>query len=144
LKCGVCGGLKSEAEFSVARSKRRGRSYTCRKCQKKYWAKYYRRYYEKNRKRRIRQNIELKRGRVKRNHAWVLEYFRVHPCVDCGETDPVVLEFDHIRGKKFGDVATIVGHGNSLELVIAEVKKCEVVCANCHRRRTARRRIALV
>lgn len=67
----------------------------------------------------------------------LMEYFEWHPCVDCGETDGRVLEFDHLRDKDFNI-------GNALrdrpwDLILAEMDKCEVVCANCHRRRTARR-----
>ena len=60
-----------------------------------------------------------------------------HPCVDCGETDPIVLEFDHLRDKKFSIAKGWRGH--EWQKVLDEIAKCEVVCANCHRRRTARR-----
>jgi hypothetical protein len=60
--------------------------------------------------------------------------------VDCGESDPIVLEFDHIRGKKVGDVSTLAGQAFSWHKLSAEIAKCEVRCANCHRRRTYERR----
>ena len=66
-----------------------------------------------------------------------MAYFRDHPCVDCGETDPVVLEFDHLRDKKFG-IATGIRNRNWQD-VLDEIAKCDVVCANCHRRRTTKR-----
>lgn len=72
---------------------------------------------------------------------YLIEYFKTHPCVDCGEGDPVVLEFDHLRDKSF-DVGTGL-RDRPWQSVLAEMKKCEVVCANCHRRRTASRRGAL-
>jgi hypothetical protein len=68
---------------------------------------------------------------------WLLEYFKTHPCSDCGEVDPVVLEFDHLRDKAF-DVAQALPYRN-WSSILAEIEKCDVVCANCHRRRTARR-----
>ena len=61
-----------------------------------------------------------------------------NPCVDCGEGDPVVLEFDHLRDKRFSIGQELVRR--SWRSILAEIEKCEVVCANCHRRRTARRR----
>jgi hypothetical protein len=72
---------------------------------------------------------------------YLIEYFRTHPCVDCGEADAVVLEFDHLRDKSF-DVAQSLPY-RSWQSILDEIAKCEVVCANCHRRRTARRRGSL-
>jgi hypothetical protein len=63
-------------------------------------------------------------------------YLSVHPCVDCGESDPIVLEFDHISDK-IGAVSELF-HKASLNVVKNEISKCEVRCANCHRRKTAR------
>ena len=68
----------------------------------------------------------------------IIEYFRANPCIDCGETDPLVLEFDHLRDKKF-EVSQAF-YGRSWQSILDEIAKCYVVCANCHRRRTARRR----
>ena len=68
----------------------------------------------------------------------LIEYFETHPCVDCGETDPVVLEFDHLAAKSF-DIGQSIDR-RPWAAILAEIEKCEVVCANCHRRRTAIRR----
>ena len=68
----------------------------------------------------------------------LLEYFATHPCVDCGESDPVVLEFDHLRDKSFSIGAKLTNY--SWTAIEAEIEKGEVVCGNCHKRRTARRR----
>jgi hypothetical protein len=57
--------------------------------------------------------------------------------VDCGETDPLVLEFDHLRDKRF-NIGNALPYRNWAS-ILAEIEKCAVVCANCHRRRTARR-----
>lgn len=74
-----------------------------------------------------------------RNKQFVWDYLRNHPCVDCGETDIVVLEFDHVRGEKYKNVSLIAGCSSGLQTLISEIEKCEVVCANCHRKRTAMR-----
>lgn len=65
------------------------------------------------------------------------EYLESHPCVDCGESDPVVLEFDHVRGEKTRPVSILVKW--SWGRVVEEIEKCAVRCANCHRRVTASR-----
>jgi hypothetical protein len=57
------------------------------------------------------------------------------------ERDPVVLEFDHLRDKSFNIGSKLVHC--SWEKVLAEIAKCEVVCANCHRRRTSARKGAV-
>ena len=62
-------------------------------------------------------------------------------CTDCGfNTHPAALDFDHLPGfEKSETVAVLVGAGK-LDLALAEIKKCQVVCANCHRIRTAQRK----
>jgi hypothetical protein len=56
--------------------------------------------------------------------------------VDCGETDIIVLQFDHVRGKKTNAVSKLVSMGYGLDTIKEEINKCEVRCANCHTRRT--------
>lgn len=65
----------------------------------------------------------------------ILDYFKAHPCVDCGESDPIVLDFDHLKDK-IRCVSQMV-RAYSLEKIRAEIAKCEVRCSNCHRRKTA-------
>jgi hypothetical protein len=69
-------------------------------------------------------------------HLW--DYLLTHPCVDCGEVDPVVLEFDHVRGEKVAALSDMAKRQFSLAKLDAEIAKCEVRCANCHKRKTAR------
>jgi hypothetical protein len=67
----------------------------------------------------------------------VVAYLLEHPCVDCGETDWQVLDFDHRDpGTKCDHVARLV-HNASWATVLQEIEKCDVRCANCHRRKTA-------
>lgn len=62
------------------------------------------------------------------------------PCTDCGNTFPAVcMDFDHVRGVKVANVCTMVHEGMSQGMVLREIEKCELVCANCHRIRTADR-----
>jgi hypothetical protein len=85
---------------------------------------------------RVRKEaIRLERTR------YLLSFFEGHPCVDCGESDPVVLEFDHLSDKSFAIGTKLVQF--AWQTILDEIEKCEVVCANCHRRRTARRRGAV-
>lgn len=74
-----------------------------------------------------------------RNQRHVWAYLDSHPCVDCTESDPVVLQFDHVRGIKWKNISTLVGHGYSIAQINTEIAKCDVRCANCHIRVTAQR-----
>ena len=74
-----------------------------------------------------------------RNRLIALEFLRTG-CVDCGNADIRVQEFDHLpeHEKRFGISRAIRG-SVSTEKLIEEIKKCEVVCANCHVIRTRER-----
>lgn len=68
---------------------------------------------------------------------FIAEYLSDHPCVDCGERDPIVLDFDHVGTKSF-NISRATTNLMTVEKVSEEIKQCEVRCANCHRRRTHR------
>ena len=57
------------------------------------------------------------------------DYLKKHPCVDCGEKNPIVLEFDHLRDKLI-EVSRLVQY-TSINKVQSEIEKCEIRCANC-------------
>jgi hypothetical protein len=75
------------------------------------------------------------------NFVKMMEYLSENPCVDCGNSNPVVLDFDHLpEFEKNFDIGRAVGSsGRSWESIHAEIKKCDVVCSNCHRIRTSSR-----
>ena len=56
-------------------------------------------------------------------------------CMDCGETNPIVLDFDHLHDKKY-NISRMIHDGFSWKAIKKEIEKCEIVCANCHRIRT--------
>jgi hypothetical protein len=70
----------------------------------------------------------------KKNRAFLQEYLKTHHCVDCGEADLIVLEFDHVRGVKKACVRQMA-RDCAMESLVREVRKCEVRCSNCHKRR---------
>jgi hypothetical protein len=99
---------------------------------------YKREHYERNKQRYVDAALARNRKLRLERTEWLLEYFDSHPCVDCGETDPLVLEFDHLHDKEF-QVGSMLSY-RRWTAVLAEIDKCEVRCANCHRRITAYRR----
>ena len=112
--------------------KNRDKSNYCPPCK----SAYDREHYLKNKAAYIARNSAAKTLQRFENTKRLNEFLRGHPCVDCGETDPVVLEFDH-QGDKLKDVSDLLAR--NWKLVLAEILKCEVRCANCHRRVTAKR-----
>lgn len=76
-----------------------------------------------------------KRHRV-RIREKLLGFLSTKKCTDCGEKDPVVLDFDHISPKvKFKSISKMLSGHYSWKSVAKEIKKCEIRCANCHRRK---------
>jgi hypothetical protein len=99
-----------------------------------------RKYWQRNAERLAPIRSGQKRARRNDVRSRVLDYLLEHPCVDCGERDPVVLDFDHVRAGKAANVSALVADGYDWDVITAEVAKCVVRCANCHRRREARKR----
>lgn len=63
------------------------------------------------------------------------------PCTDCLQRfHPVAMDFDHVRGVKTSEVASMFSKGATIEAIKAEIAKCDLVCACCHRVRTHRRK----
>jgi hypothetical protein len=77
---------------------------------------------------------------VFRNRNYVDNFLKGKSCVDCGNTDTRVLEFDHVRGIKEGHISHAVKNAWSIERLQKEIDKCEIRCCNCHRIVTIDRR----
>ena len=67
----------------------------------------------------------------------LIQDMKRNPCTDCGRSfDPVAMDFDHLDGStKLMAVSYMVYKGHSLESILKEIEKCELVCAVCHRLR---------
>jgi hypothetical protein len=84
------------------------------------------------------RKIELQRKRILELQGVLLRIKAERGCADCGEKDPIVLDFDHRdRKEKHFQIGDTARFGWSKKKLLEEVEKCDVVCANCHRRRTA-------
>jgi hypothetical protein len=96
-----------------------------------------RRYYRENGRVVLERFWASEKGSIRRRF---IEWLKDQPCFDCGRCFPAcAMDFDHVRGEKWRDVSRL--KGASFETITAEVQKCDVVCANCHRVRTwARKR----
>jgi hypothetical protein len=108
------------------------RQRTCRECQKQQKNNWYAR----NKETHIANMVQNRQAKMEEGRAYIWNYLSTHSCVECGESDPIVLEFDHIRGRKRMEVTRLVRSGYSIDMIQQEIDKCVVVCANCHKRRT--------
>ena len=139
--CNTCGLDLPLTEFA---KHPKGRQSKCKPCNRIYQRAHYRAHKAEY----IAKAARWSGIRWRENAVRLLAFLEAHPCVDCGETDPVVLQFDHVRGDKVTDVSEMLGNGTSWENIAREMDKCEIRCANCHWRRHARdrgiRKLALV
>lgn len=99
-------------------------------------AKCAKKHYEANKDLYKKRAMDGKRKAYIRNTKFVKEYLSTHPCVDCGNDNILVLEFDHVTGNKLKAISIMVRNGSSIKKIKEEITKCEVRCANCHRIRT--------
>ena len=124
-RCSRCGRSRPVSDFNA--SKTFGQQFYCRDCQRAC-------YHDHQEQHVANVLVNTKRYHA-RNIQIVHEHLLAHPCVDCGESDPLVLEFDHVSGKDRA-VSRLVQSARP-ERLMAEIAKCEIRCVNCHMRRTA-------
>ena len=128
-KCTKC---EIDKELDRFYKKGRGHQSWCKDCANERAKKHY----IDNKADKIEYAIKKKKERRIENKQYIVNYLSDHPCIDCAESDIVVLEFDHYKDK-VDNIATLM-HQVSLEVLEHEISKCVVRCANCHRRKTAK------
>lgn len=133
-QCSKCGLTLPISEFRIRSRANRTYHSHCKRCFRSYSNAYYHSHvsqYSAHRRRNARKKRLENRRRM-------LDILARSQCIDCGEKDPLVLEFDHVRGEKKGNVCDLIGSLISWKRIEEEIAKCVVRCANCHRRKTAR------
>lgn len=129
--CSKCKVNKTIIEFSKNKRKGDGLQTFCKECSKNKSKEFY----ERNKISQCLQILRRKRERRIKAKKYILAYLQAHKCIDCNESDPVVLEFDHLSDKK-RNISEMISQGYAVESIIIEIEKCVVRCANCHRRKT--------
>ena len=94
-------------------------------------------HYLKNREQIIKQNRINEKEISRKIRNKILDYLLEHPCVDCGQENPLKLTFDHVRGVKVLTIGNAVGGRYGWDCIQKEIQKCDVRCFNCHMERTA-------
>ena len=125
--CTKCGIEKDEPAFS-RRSKNGPRFNQCKVCVKAYQADHYQ---------KSKQQYFDRNARYCKQVSLIISSLKQKPCADCEKSyPPWVMDFDHREEEiKDKDVSRLTGN-SSLGIVLREIEKCDVVCANCHRQRT--------
>lgn len=125
--CCTCKIDKKIDEFSYKNKENEVYQCSCKEC----WKETRKRNYEKNKK------ITFDRNNRKRTNLrkWFEEYKKTLSCIQCGENHPACLDFHHIDSKtKEHTISLMIGGTYSIDAVKKEIDKCEVLCANCHRK----------
>ncbi len=136
--CTKCSLEKDESDYFV-KDKKTGRLHAqCKACYKEirkaYYAEHYLKYGDA-----YKERAKLRRAKVKRNlQINLMAYLEDKACRICGESDIRTLEFDHLDSttKRFG-IATAITDGRKWSDVLEEIERCQILCANCHKKRTA-------
>lgn len=131
--CTSCQEEKPKSAFSKNKAKKDGLQTTCKACKKeqqKFW-------YDTNKKAHKANVKKRNEFIIKENQAKIMKILLKSKCIDCGLQDPLVLEFDHRnRNDKSNNISTLAGSAYSWSKIEKEIAKCDVRCANCHRRKT--------
>jgi hypothetical protein len=128
--CTYC-GLERDAEndFHWEYKKQGKRQTRCKYCQ----AELSKLHYQNNKQVYNKRSRIYKAEAILKNTSLISTYLSTHPCIDCGQTDICLLEFDHVRGQKSRGIADLVSWGFNWSTIETEIAKCEIRCANCHR-----------
>jgi hypothetical protein len=130
-KCKTDYSTPLEDHFNKKKGTKDGFQYLCKKCV----AVFHKEHYEKRTQYYIDKAYLTNQEYRLRNLQYMVDYLKENACIDCGEKDPVVLEFDH-RGDKKYNVSSLTS--GSMETLLKEIAKRDVRCANCHKRKTAK------
>lgn len=126
--CTKCTTLKPKTDFYKSAAKPDGLQVRCKSCNRKGNVSFYAS--SENRRTKVK---ETRTNTKKKNKYLVDRYKRMCKCKHCGEDDPIVLDLHHVdpAGKDAGPSQLL---GGSLEVLREEIRKCIVLCSNCHRR----------
>jgi hypothetical protein len=138
ITCTKCDETKPESEFYSDKRRLSGFRFCCKQCQCEQTRCKYATDSD-YRERKLATAEEYVKGRRREYQIRILTILKHTGCKDCGEKDPLVLDFDHMRDKTAG-VSRLLRNNASWEDIEIEITKCEVRCSNCHRRKTARER----
>lgn len=132
-QCSRCKTNKNDIEFSFKNKDKNIRQIVCKECHKTYVKDHY----IKNKDSYLERANKSNSTYTIRNKENLIDFLKDKKCIDCGEDDIRTLEFDHIDPvSKHRAVSELVVNSYSWKSILIEIEKCEIRCANCHRKKT--------
>lgn len=130
--CTKCGFSQEESCFSKRADVPDGLKSQCKKCDRLYSQ-------SMDKEKRNHRHAVAKKDRLNKLRLKMLDFLSDKKCALCPEVDPVVMEFDHLDPSlKEYSVSETIERCFSWNRVKKEIDKCQILCANCHRRKTAK------
>jgi hypothetical protein len=149
--CSKCHLIKTFDQFQKKNSTKDGYQTQCKKCRKEYTQTYFsnnklkiqkanRKRYQLNKEKYL-EGCKKYRNSIKEERKAFYLQLKTAPCMDCGNTfDPECMDFDHRPDEiKLFEISQFAGGGQtriSKNKILAEIKKCDLICSNCHRLHT--------
>lgn len=132
--CTKCGREFCIEDFQIKNLQTGRRSASCKDCHHAYLKTHY----------QANKATYKKRARFHTNKVWIInakmvdDLKAIKPCIDCGKFyDPICMDYDHLpQFKKKKNISRMLSAGSSIQTILDEIAKCELVCSNCHRMRT--------
>lgn len=123
--CPKCGFEKSFDEFAKNKTKNDGLSFYCKICQREYVRNHY------------KKNTNYYKNKARKRQSFINEWYRKFKssliCEICGEDHIACIEFHHKDpNEKEESLSKAVNKGWGIERLEKEIKKCQVLCSNCH------------
>lgn len=136
--CNRCRVAKPQEQFAISPSTQKITG-VCQECWDKHYAHLAKSVEHHKSKKRL-EDRKSRRKQIDRNRVYLRSILENAQCMECGNDNWLVLELDHRNPQDKHDAVTrMVNDGTSLDRIKQEVLKCDIVCANCHTIRTAKR-----
>ncbi len=136
--CTKCGAEKPRSDYFFKNKKKDHLHAQCKSCYQLHRASYHKDHYQKYREQYLKR-AKIRRKRLREEFRInIMTYLSSKKCAICNETDIRTFEFDHINPsqKKF-NISQGLRLGYSWNNIVEEIKKCRILCANCHKKHTA-------
>lgn len=123
-KCARCKQLLPLDKFTSNKNHKDGKQSSCKNCLNNYTKEHYQKNKQKYKDKAAKYRLKVK-NKLKNYKSNLF-------CVVCKESESCCLDFHHINDIKLDNISNLLN--TSWEIIKKEIKKCIVLCANCHRK----------